>query len=193
MLDDSLSAAGALARTCEGCEACCTVMAVRELEKATWTPCRHLAGQGRGCAVWGEHPSSCKTFHCLWRGDTALLPERLFPPDCGFLISVGNLDHWPLVVQVCALPGRRHAWNTPENRAVFGDLARAWNCVVTITGEGVLATHAFAPNGRVYSRTLHPEIFPADGAVVAVPAADYGPDRRAPRRRLGELRATNPA
>lgn len=167
-------------RACGGCDACCTVMAVRELEKPTWTACRHRPADRPGCSIWGAHPASCRTFHCLWRQEPAVLPDRLFPPDCGFLLSVGDLDRWPLAVQVCALPGRRHAWNTPENRAVFAGLSAAWNCVVTITGEDGRATHAFSPRGRVYSRTLNPEVFPQDGAAVAVPAADYGPDGRPP-------------
>jgi len=57
--------------------------------------------------------------------------------------------------------------------------------VVTITGVVGRATHAFSPRGRVYSRTLNPEVFPQDGTAVAVPEADYGPDRRPARLRLG--------
>lgn len=153
-------------------------MAVRELAKPNWSACRHLLTERRGCSVWGEHPASCQAFHCLWRGDREVLPQRLFPPDCGFLVSVGDPDHWPLAVQVCPLPGRAHDWNTPENRALFGRLAADWNCVVTVTGDGVRASHAFAPSGRVYARSIHPEVFPEAGARIAVPASDYGPDRR---------------
>lgn len=162
------------ARSCAGCDACCTVMAVRELPKAAGEPCRHLLGGARGCAIWGDHPASCQTFHCLWRHGEA--PERLFPPDCGFLLAAGERDRWPVGVQVVSLPGRRLAWNTPENRATFTALAADWNCVVTITGEDGRATHAFSPRGRVYSRTLHPEVFPDGGAVVAAPRSDYRTD-----------------
>ncbi|HEY8614762.1 hypothetical protein [Phenylobacterium sp.] len=159
------------ARTCEGCDACCTVMAVRELPKAAGAPCSHLLGGSRGCGIWGEHPPSCQTFHCLWRHGEA--PQQLFPPDCGFLLAAGERGRWPVAVQVVSLPGRRHAWNTPENRKVFSALAATWNGVVTITDSDGRASHAFAPSGRVYSRTLHPEVFPQGGAIVAVPRSDY--------------------
>ena len=172
-------------RTCEGCEACCTVMAIRELDKPAWKPCAHLA-PGGGCGIWGVHPVSCKSFTCLWRRSDTLLPPGMFPPDCGFMLAVDQLEAWPTVVKVCAETGRPNAWDQPQHRQVFARLAAAWNCPVVVIEEGVRGAVAFAPSGRVYVRTTDPEVFPEDGRELAVPGADYGPDRRPPAERIAE-------
>jgi hypothetical protein len=172
-------------RGCEGCEMCCTVMAVRELDKPAWSPCVHLA-KGGGCGIWGAHPASCKTFTCLWRGSDVLLPPDLFPADCGFLLALDPAEAWPTVVKVCAEAARPDAWDSPRNRALFSALASAWNCPVAILGEGVRASHMFAPMGGVYSRAEHPDLFPGDGLTLALPLEDYGPDHRPPAQRIAE-------
>jgi hypothetical protein len=180
----SLLAAHASTRSCAGCEACCTIMEVRELEKPAWAPCVHLAGGGGGCSIWGDHPGPCKAFACLWRGSDALLPPELFPADCGFMLALDPSETWPTVVKVCAEAGRPDAWDTPANRALFAALAAAWNCPVAVIGEGVRASHVFAPMGGFYSRAERPELFPHDGAGLALGADDWGPDRRPPAERI---------
>jgi hypothetical protein len=172
-------------RGCDGCDMCCTALAVRELDKPPWTSCRHLAADGGGCAVWGEHPGDCKSFACLWRGSDVLLPADLFPADCGFLLALDPAATWPTVVKLCVEAARPDAWDTPRNRRIFTRLAAAWNCpVAVITERG--ATHVFAPTGGFYSRDEHPEIFPHDGAGLALGLEDWGPDRRPPAERIGE-------
>ncbi len=52
--------------------------------------------------------------------------------------------------------------------------------------DGVRGAVAFAPSGRVYDRSADPAVFPEDGRELAVPAADYGPDRRPPAARIAE-------
>lgn len=173
-------------RRCDGCDLCCTIMGVRELEKPPFTPCGQLAAGGGGCGVWGEHPPSCQRFLCLWRGADDLLPPALFPPDCGFLVELDPSPVWPTAVKVCPAPGREDAWDTPANRALFARLAAAWNCPVVVVGAGVRASHVFAPTGRVYSRAERPEIFPHDGAGLALAADDWGADRRPPAVRIAE-------
>jgi hypothetical protein len=175
----------ATSRSCEGCEMCCTIMAVRELEKPTWTACALLAPAG-GCSVWGDHPATCKSFACLWRGSGILLPPDLFPADCGFMLALDPAETWPTVVKVCAEASRPDAWDTPRNREIFARLAAAWNCPVAVIGEGVRASHVFAPMGGVHSRTERPEIFPHDGAGLALGPGDWGPDRRPPAERIAE-------
>ncbi len=172
-------------RTCAGCQLCCHVMAVKELEKPAFNACRHLHVDG-GCGIWGEHPASCKTFTCLWRRSDLLLPPGMFPADCGFMLSLDQLETWPTVVKVCAEPARPRAWDQPSHRQVFARLAAAWNCPVVVIEEGLRGTLAFAPGGQVFSREAHPEVFPEDGRALAVPAADYGPDRRPPMQRIAE-------
>ncbi len=174
-------------RTCAGCDLCCTILKIPELGKPAWTPCWNLKGDHQGCAIWGEHPEACKTYVCLWRMSDEVLPPELFPAGCGFLLTVDNLDVWPTTVNVCADAATPDAWDTPANRALFSQLAAAWNCPVAVVGEGTLASHAFAPNGGVYSRAERPDLFPGDGASLALMACDFGPDRRPPRERIAEV------
>lgn len=181
----SALAAHVSTRSCDRCEMCCTTMAVLELEKPPWSPCAHLAAGG-GCRVWGDHPGSCKAFACLWRGSDTLLPPELFPADCGFMLALDPSETWPTVVKVCPQAGRPDAWDTPANRNLFARLAHAWNCPVAVIGEGVRASHVFAPTGGVYSRAQRPEIFPHDGAGLALGPDDWGPDRRPPAERIAE-------
>jgi len=179
-------AAHASRRSCGECEMCCTTMAVRELAKPPWTPCPQLAGGGRGCSVWGEHPTDCKTFACLWRGSDVLLPPDLFPADCGFLLALDPAETWPTVVKLCVEAWRPDAWDTPRNRRIFSRLAAAWNSPVAVIVEGTGATHVFAPAGGVYSRAERPELFPHDGGGLALDLEHWGPDRRPPAERIGE-------
>lgn len=179
-------AAHASTRNCGPCDMCCTALAVRELDKPPWTPCVHLAGDGSGCRVWGEHPTSCRTFACLWRGSDTLLPPELFPVDCGFLLALDPAPAWPTVVKVCVDAERPDAWDTPQTRTLFARLAAAWNCPVAVIGEAAGATHVFAPMGGVYSRAERPELFPDDGAGLALPLDAWGPDRRSPAERIAE-------
>jgi len=160
-------------------------MAVRELDKPPWRPCAHLAAQG-GCGVWGAHPASCKAFTCLWRRSDDLLPPQMVPADCGFLLALDQVQTWPTVVKVCPDAARPRTWDAPRWRETFARLAAAWNCPVVVVEDGVRGAVAFAPSGRTYTRAEHPEVFPDEGRALAVPAADYGPDRRPPGERIAE-------
>ena len=182
----SVLAGHASSRSCGACDLCCTVMEVRELGKDAFAPCPQLAGAGRGCRVWGEHPGACQAFACLWRGSDALLPPDLFPADCGFMLALDTAETWPTVVKVCAEAARPSAWDTPRNRALFSGVAAAWNCPVAVIGPGVRASHVFAPTGGVYARAERPEIFPNDGAGLALALDDWDPDRRPPAERIAQ-------
>ncbi len=160
-------------------------MAIRELDKPAWTACAHL-GPERGCAIWGDHPGSCKSFTCLWRGSDEVLPPGMFPADCGFMLAIDQTEAWPTVVKVCAEAGRSRAWDEPQHREIFLRLAAAWNCPVVVIEDGMRGAVAFAPSGRVYDRFADPAVFPEDGRELAVPVSDYGPDRRAPAERIAE-------
>lgn len=174
-------------RRCGDCDLCCTLMAVRELEKPPFHPCAHLA-PGGGCGVWGEHPPSCRTFHCLWRASEDLLPPELFPADCGFLLAAEITPAWPMLVKVCAAADRPRAWDQPRWRAIFQALAAAWNCPVVVIGEGLTGEHVFAPSGASHSRAERPDLFPNDGAGLALGWDDYLPARRIPSEQIADAR-----
>ena len=160
-------------------------MAIRELDKPAWTPCAHL-GAEHGCGVWGRHPGSCKSFTCLWRRSDELLPPAMFPADCGFMLAIDQTESWPTVVKVCAEAGRPQAWDQPQHREIFRRLAAAWNCAVVVVEEGLRGAVAFAPSGRIFDRIADAAVFPLEGRELAIPDADYGPDRRAPAERIAE-------
>lgn len=163
-------------------------MAVRELEKPPFAPCAHLAKAGGGCAIWGEHPSVCRSFHCLWRASEDLLPPELFPPDCGFLLAAEVTPAWPMLVKICAAADRPRAWDQPAYHRIFQALAAAWNCPVVVIGEGLIGEHVFAPAGGSYGREERPDLFPDAGAGLALGWDDYLPDRRAPGEQIAAAR-----
>ena len=82
---------------CGSCDACCTVLGVRELGKDTYDPCRYLIPLEvrpsqmacGGCSVYGEHPPSCKTFECLWlRGVFGLQNPHHRPDRLGLVFTL---------------------------------------------------------------------------------------------------------
>jgi Fe-S-cluster containining protein len=65
---------------CGTCTACCTIMAVTELNKPARWACPHVASAG--CGIYAARPESCRAFNCVWlRGaigdDESLRPDRL--------------------------------------------------------------------------------------------------------------------
>jgi hypothetical protein len=51
-------------RICGSCTACCTALAVTELNKPVQTLCPHAAGAG--CGIYEQRPPSCRAYQCLW-------------------------------------------------------------------------------------------------------------------------------
>ncbi len=65
-------------RECGECNACCKTHAVVELNKPDGKWCTHAA-PGKGCAIYGSHPKSCKEFSCAWLmglGDESERPDK---------------------------------------------------------------------------------------------------------------------
>jgi hypothetical protein len=172
-------------RACGACAVCCTVLQIDELAKPAGVACWHLKTTG-GCAIWGEHPTPCKTYVCLWRLSDVLIPPDLFPADCGFMLSLTNLSQWPTAVNIMPAPGHAlDAWNTPERRQLFHRLAAAWNCPVVALDQASEPTHVFTPAGNLYDSIERPDVFPGQRQL-ALSESEYGPDRRAPYLRMQE-------
>lgn len=75
-----LSESAAPGLQCGDCTACCTVLAVTELQKPARRACDHVCCSG--CRIYENRPQECRQFHCLWmRGalgaDPALRPDTL--------------------------------------------------------------------------------------------------------------------
>ncbi len=67
-------------RACGECTACCTALAVGDLDKPTYTRGEHLCE--KGCAMYEQRPHQCRTWECMWLighvdGDERRRPDKL--------------------------------------------------------------------------------------------------------------------
>jgi Fe-S-cluster containining protein len=53
-------------RSCSGCEECCIMPSIPELNKPKQTRCKHLCVIGKGCSIHRRRPNVCKDFQCVW-------------------------------------------------------------------------------------------------------------------------------
>jgi hypothetical protein len=65
---------------CNGCNACCTVLAIAELDKPIYSHCQHECKAG--CGIYGKHPEECQSYWCFFIGgmfgkDIAYRPDKL--------------------------------------------------------------------------------------------------------------------
>lgn len=58
-------------RNCADCTLCCTVLAVKALNKAQNEDCAH-AKLGAGCQIYAQRPAACAAFHCEFLLDAKL-------------------------------------------------------------------------------------------------------------------------
>ena len=63
-----------MARSCGSCSLCCKVMGIGALNKPSGHWCPHCR-PGKGCGIYGDRPSECRTFNCDWLLNDALGPE----------------------------------------------------------------------------------------------------------------------
>ena len=81
ILDEQLVAdRPAAGRECGTCTACCTVLAIAELQKPARWACSHVACDR--CGIYERRPQSCRDFNCVWlrgaiAGDESLRPDKL--------------------------------------------------------------------------------------------------------------------
>jgi hypothetical protein len=178
------------ARSCDGCDLCCSAPGIKELHKEPGDRCLHLSGDaGRSCSIYRSRPKVCIDFHCLWRITERVLPGWLRPADCGFLLAFNRVDQWPSVVTVHVDAQRPDAWRNPWAMTVFGALAEQWNCLVAIH-QAPLTSHIFCPNGSMmtiadYDEKGRATLVREDGFIGA-PEYVFGPDRRPLIERLQE-------
>jgi hypothetical protein len=58
-------------RNCNACTLCCTVLAVKALNKPPGVDCVH-AVSGKGCQIYADRPAACVAFHCEFLLDPKL-------------------------------------------------------------------------------------------------------------------------
>ena len=71
-------------RSCNECQACCTVMAVEQISKPLGERCPHQCDSG--CAIYDSRPEPCQEFNCCWRYGLGNADER--PDKSGIVFDV---------------------------------------------------------------------------------------------------------
>ena len=123
------------AKSCGGCDVCCRVYEIDELQKPAGTLCGHACG---GCAIYPARPDPCRAFQCLWLMREEL--DAIWRPDlAGFVLRPAEegttlwIDEDPL---------RPNAW---RREPYYGQI-KAWaaavqqrrGLVMVAVGEGVV-------------------------------------------------------
>jgi hypothetical protein len=118
-------------KPCGECQACCTVMGVHEpmLEKPNYERCVHQCDTG--CAIYGQHPAGCQSFHCWWKLDKIPGDERRRPDKLGIIVEYNPMGDAIVVWEVW--PG---ASREPQPRYVIEKLRKAYQgCQFLICDE----------------------------------------------------------
>lgn len=75
-------------RPCGDCQACCTIVGIKELDKPNWTRCPHqYAG---GCDIYDERPPTCRGYSCLWQAGWLPPDKQLRPDHLGIILDLRN-------------------------------------------------------------------------------------------------------
>ena len=98
------SSARPAAKSCGDCTLCCTVLAVRDLNKPAGRACDHIA-KGGGCNIYADRPGSCRAFQCFWTISDVL--DEAWKPSRSGLMLWSNIEG-RLIVEVD--PERPGAW-----------------------------------------------------------------------------------
>src|SRR5262245_60474645 len=72
-------------RSCGSCTLCCKVLAIDEIKKPRNEWCPHCE-KSKGCKIYLERPSECRSFECLWLR-IEQVPEALKPQKCKVVLS----------------------------------------------------------------------------------------------------------
>ncbi len=92
-------------RACGSCTLCCKLFPVEELNKPAGVWCSHVA-QGKGCSIYANAPTACRSFSCLWQMNANLGPE--WKPDHARFVMISPSGSEGLIVRVD--PGAAGAW-----------------------------------------------------------------------------------
>ena len=136
-------------RTCGTCSLCCKVGHIKELNKPAGVWCPN-ARPGKGCIIYGNHPSECQTFKCAWLNDENMGDE--WKPTFSKLVV--RVDGTGIFVH-CD-PGARGAW---KKEPYYSTLKRAaqglWDSTAhVVVHEGPDTTVIF-PDQDLYIGKVH--------------------------------------
>ena len=99
-------------RQCGPCTLCCTILAVKEIDKPAGVKCKHLTD--KGCGIYETRPEECRRYYCLWADPKAegLTPEWGRPDRTGLILnSAGpDLNAKGAAINVFRVPGGSEYW-----------------------------------------------------------------------------------
>ncbi|MGA7804393.1 hypothetical protein [Bradyrhizobium sp.] len=147
-------------KVCGSCTLCCKVMAVDELVKSVGDWCPHCE-PGKGCLIYANRPTECRTFSCLWLVND-LLGEHWKPNKSKLVLTTSDDG-----IEVRCDPGYPDAWRKEPLRSEI----RKW----ALSGETHDVTVVVIAGGKMTLVTSSQEF---DLGVV-------GPDQRIVRELEG--------
>lgn len=145
-------------RECGACTACCTVMAVHELQKANYEPCCHLTDR---CSIYATRPDSCREWSCLWLKGLIEGDERRRPDQLGLVLSLDESGVYPMITAYEVWEG---AALQPKAKYILDRLGK-WCNVVLVNPQNQFVV--LSPNA-LFKAALTPAI------EIPAPIADVG-------------------
>jgi hypothetical protein len=107
-------------RSCGTCTLCCKILAITELKKPQGVWCSHCK-PGRGCLIYSDRPTECRTFHCGYLTQVELGDE--WKPDHSKIVLVAELDGNRIAAHVD--PQRPDAWRREPYYSTFKEWAES--------------------------------------------------------------------
>lgn len=75
-----------MSRRCNSCQACCTIVPVRAIEKPANTRCKHQRF-GKGCAIYAHRQIDCALWQCGWLAELSGTGFLRRPDIAGWVID----------------------------------------------------------------------------------------------------------
>lgn len=137
-------------RSCGECTACCHVKSVPELGKPTQRACAHLCR--KGCGVYGQRPTSCREYACLWRQGFLDADERLRPDRLGVLVDYQPFASVPGTICLVVWELVPRAMGREDVRHMIDDLLLTYPLIKAVAwcAAGETAHHDFAIDRDTY-------------------------------------------
>lgn len=148
-----------MARECGTCTMCCKIMGIKEIEKPSGQWCPHCL-VGKGCAIYQDRPSECRTFSCDWLQAEALGPE--WKPEKSKIVLVSRYGRMVAYVD----PSSPGAWRKspylerlmtlvqlglPEGRLIYVSVSERYTLLLP---DRVVELGALGEDDEVLLKTL---------------------------------------
>ena len=111
-----------MTRKCGGCQLCCEIFGVAELDKEQLKKCKHQCESG--CGIYVTRPRECKIYQCLWKFDENV-PEAHRPDRLGVVIDKRETPIGPAIVVHQKKPNQ---WRQNPVWPILQHLCKDHNC-----------------------------------------------------------------